>query len=1184
MFLSTVTLISAPIAEANGLTATPTTTARVAPSSTTTLSGLSIAGATGNVRATLSTDRGTLQITSTSGLTLGYGNNWSGTASITFSGSQSDINAGLASARLTVPAGDATANVSLTAMPDEAAYNYLPSNQHFYEYVSATNITWTNAEAAARGRTYRGQPGYLAAVVSAEINNFLASKIQNADNVWFGLRAHQSAPGNVYNGTAYARVWRVPSGPAAGTVGAVCSNLNGGCTFVDQANYFSSWASGEPNNSGLTENSAVTNWGGSVGNWNDLPNSANGIAGYIVEYGGQQNSDSSLGTGFAGIVTASTAITVAAAASAPAAPVVSGSAGDESISLSWNPPANGGAEITGYEVSIDAGSWTSIATTSSTDTVDGNLVTTVSATVGSLTNGVEYSVRIRAVNEAGSGAASNTVSATPIGLANAPTSVVANGGNASAWVAFVAPADDGGTTITGYTVTASPGGANASCATSPCTVSGLVNGTSYTFTVTATNAVGTGPASTPSNAVTPATTPGAPTGVSATEGDTEAIVSFTAPVSDGGRAITGYTVTAQPGGTQTPCAASPCDVTGLTNGTTYTFTVAAINVVGTGPASTPSNAITPYTTPGAPESVVVTRGDEEVSVSFDAPVSDGGGAITGYSISVQPGDITVPCAASPCEVTGLTNGTSYSVTVVAVNDMGAGAPSSPVSATPATVPDAPTAVDAVRTDAGATVSFVAPAANGDAITGYTVTAQPGGTQTPCAASPCEVTGLTNGTAYTFTVTATNGVGTGPASTPSSDVVPAGVPAAPSDVTASRGNGSATITFTEPNSNGDAVSGYTVTAQPGGTQTPCVASPCDVTGLTNGTAYTFTVTATNGVGTGPASTPSNAVVPATVPGAPTDVSAVRGNAQATVSFTAPASNGAAVSGYTVTVQPGGRTIACSASPCVVDGLTNGTAYTFTVTATNSVGTGTASRPSAAVTPATVADAPMNVVAVAGDRQATISFDAPATNGGSPITGYVVTASCGDTSCPVADVYSTFIQSAEGTDCDSSPCVVEGLVNGTSYTFTVVALNAVGSSVASAATESVVPAGAPSAPMTPTVRQISGGVIVSWAAPLDVNGSPVTGYVVSGGGQTCETDARTTTCTFEGLSLGTVFTVVAQNAAGESAAVTATPEAPTGTLPSTGSDTTGSIVAMALASVVLGAALLMQARRRRDIIAR
>ncbi|MEZ5294838.1 MAG: fibronectin type III domain-containing protein [Ilumatobacteraceae bacterium] len=124
-----------------------------------------------------------------------------------------------------------------------------------------------------------------------------------------------------------------------------------------------------------------------------------------------------------------------------------------------------------------------------------------------------------------------------------------------------------------------------------------------------------------------------------------------------------------------------------------------------------------------------------------------------------------------------------------------------------------------------------------------------------------------------------------------------------------------------------------------------------------------------------------------------------------------------------------------------GWTNGTAYTFTVTATNIVGTGTASRPSAAVTPATVADAPMNVVAVAGDRQATISFDAPATNGGSPITGYVVTASCGDTSCSVADVYFDVHPVGRRTDCDS-PCVVEGLVNGTPYTFTVVALNAVG----------------------------------------------------------------------------------------------------------------------------------------------
>ena len=119
----------------------------------------------------------------------------------------------------------------------------------------------------------------------------------------------------------------------------------------------------------------------------------------------------------------------------------------------------------------------------------------------------------------------------------------------------------------------------------------------------------------------------------------------------------------------------------------------------------------------------------------------------------------------------------------------------------------------------------------------------------------------------------------------------------------------------------------------------------MTGLTDGTSYTFTVTATNSVGTGPASGASNSVVPgvpATVPGAPTGVSAVAGNTQATVSFSAPASNGgSAITSYTVTSSPGGRTATGAGSPLTVTGLTNGTSYTFTVMATNGVGTGPAS---------------------------------------------------------------------------------------------------------------------------------------------------------------------------------------------------------------------------------------------------
>ncbi len=190
----------------------------------------------------------------------------------------------------------------------------------------------------------------------------------------------------------------------------------------------------------------------------------------------------------------------------------------------------------------------------------------------------------------------------------APVGVSATAGDASATVSFSAPGSDGGSAITGYTVTAADsttpanGGQTKAAGGSPVTVTGLTNGDAYTFTVTATNGVGSGPASAPSNSVTPSapsSVPGAPVGVSATAGDASATVSFSAPGSDGGSAITGYTVTAADsttpanGGQTQAAGGSPVTVTGLTNGDAYTFTVTATNGVGSGPASAPSNSVTP---------------------------------------------------------------------------------------------------------------------------------------------------------------------------------------------------------------------------------------------------------------------------------------------------------------------------------------------------------------------------------------------------------------------------------------------------------------------------------------------------------------------------------------------------------------------------------------------------------------
>src|SRR5262249_38214962 len=182
---------------------------------------------------------------------------------------------------------------------------------------------------------------------------------------------------------------------------------------------------------------------------------------------------------------------------------------------------------------------------------------------------------------------------------DAPLIGSATRGVAAISVVFAAPATDGGSPITNYTATcdSSDGGAPgaASGTARPVVVPPLTNGRTYTCTVDATNAIGTSAESAESNAVVPATVPGKPVIGTATGGSHSVSVAFTAPANDGGSPITNYTATctSSDGGTTGTAsgASSPVVVNALTSGKTYVCWVVAANAVGSGSASTSSNAV-----------------------------------------------------------------------------------------------------------------------------------------------------------------------------------------------------------------------------------------------------------------------------------------------------------------------------------------------------------------------------------------------------------------------------------------------------------------------------------------------------------------------------------------------------------------------------------------------------------------
>jgi hypothetical protein len=277
--------------------------------------------------------------------------------------------------------------------------------------------------------------------------------------------------------------------------------------------------------------------------------------------------------------------------------------------------------------------------------------------------------------------------------------------------------------------------------------------------------------------------------------------------------------------------------------------------------------------PAAPRVTAATGGNGQATVSWTAARTNPAFPVTGYVVlplldGVPQIATTFNTPATRETVTALTNGADYTFAVTAFNVNGASPASAPGGATTIGAPRIPTAVAATPGNGRAVVTWTAPASNGLAITGYIVTPVVNGvSQAPrvinSAATSATITGLTNGTKFTFVVAARTNFTTGPASKASAPIV-VGAPGVPRVVTATAGTGRATVHWTAPAvNNGAPVRGYIVTPFTGGVARTSrrfrsAATTQTITGLAPGKTFVFRVSAFNSRGTGSNSTPSNTI--------------------------------------------------------------------------------------------------------------------------------------------------------------------------------------------------------------------------------------------------------------------------------------------------------------------------------------
>lgn len=641
-----------------------------------------------------------------------------------------------------------------------------------------------------------------------------------------------------------------------------------------------------------------------------------------------------------GTATTSTAVTPVGP---PPAPFISGvEQAETSVDIAFTQQATGGLSITNYEYSLDGGvTWI----TPSPE------VTTSPLTISGLTRGTEYDFAIRAINSAGAGVSSAIQEARTLDLPEAPSIGAASISNQAISVPFTL-GENGGSPISNIEYSLDGGATwdtrSPSSTYSPLLIQNLVNGENYQVSVRAVNTVGHSTSSSIISA-TPATVPSAialPLSTNVTPQNQSLVVDFTTPNS-GGSAITRYEYSTDRGSTwrertDSGSLANSLEITTLSsdgttvlsNGTEYCIQVRAVNAVGVGLASN-DVCSTPKSVPNAPTFTSITSRDRGLDVSFTLG-SNGGSSITDVEYCLEDCGsnsswVSVGSVSSPFRISGLINGTTYTVSLRTINALGPSLEESALaSVAPANNPSAPTNLVVITASRSATVTFNVPSSDGGVpISNYEYSTDGGitwlartdgeTTSTTLEISKLSSDGttlLTNGLSYEIAVRAVTASTVGLSSS-IAFATPSTTPSAPTNEVVVVYNGRFVVSFDPSSDGGSPITNYeyalsTNNGSSWGNFIPAnVLTPgFTITNLDNGTPYRIKVRALNSRGEGAELVSASEFTPVGVPDSP--IISATSNSRLTpsltdrqiqVSFTEPANNGSPITNYQYSTDNG-----------------------------------------------------------------------------------------------------------------------------------------------------------------------------------------------------------------------------------------------------------------------------------------